>query len=67
MFSCDICSRTFTEKRNLSRHQRGHEEEKKFNCRKCNKAFKRKDAQQRHEKNCNGEKQQQQPEIYDIH
>ena len=61
MFSCDICSRTFTEKHHLNRHKRGHEEEKKFNCGKCNKSFKRKDARQRHEKNCNGEKKQQQP------
>ena len=57
MYSCKVCSRTFTEKRNLTRHAHIHQKEKRFGCGICSKTFNRKEHATRHEKNCKGEKQ----------
>ena len=55
-FKCNIegCGLLFNQNKNLLRHMRGHDDEKKFQCSSCPKAFKRKDAMQRHQKTCNG-------------
>ena len=54
MYSCDVCSRIFKEKRNLTSHTLIHEREKNHSCSVCSKTFLRKTNSQRHEKNCKG-------------
>ena len=39
MYSCDVCSRTFREKNNLTRRKSGQDQEKKFGFGKCSKTF----------------------------
>ena len=54
-YSCKTCSKTFTQKRNLTRHEKViHGEKKAFVCDQCGKSFTRKDDLKRHQKRHQG-------------
>ena len=49
-FTCDKCGKQFTEKRNLTRHQKTHvDSSQTYSCGVCGKEFKRADNKKRHE------------------
>ena len=48
-FTCDICSKVFTEKRTLLRHIATAHNNKSYDCILCKKSFKRKDCLRRHQ------------------
>jgi KRAB domain-containing zinc finger protein len=51
MFSCERCDKEFTEKRNLTRHQKTHLlSTEAYTCDACGKDFDREDARNRHMK-----------------
>ncbi|ORX89152.1 hypothetical protein K493DRAFT_168850, partial [Basidiobolus meristosporus CBS 931.73] len=47
-FPCTHCSRSFTRKYDLERHERLHTGDKPYKCAFCHKSFTRVDARQRH-------------------
>ena len=47
-FYCEFCSRSYSEKQNLKRHQISIHEEKRFDCSICNKMFTRKSKLNNH-------------------
>ncbi|KAI1812911.1 hypothetical protein GGS20DRAFT_511337 [Poronia punctata] len=49
MYNCPQCSRSFKRPENLKRHQRGHDERKRFVCTRCGKSFSRSDILGRHQ------------------
>ncbi|KAK9763010.1 hypothetical protein K7432_010711 [Basidiobolus ranarum] len=49
-YSCTHCSRSFTRKYDLERHERLHTGDKPYKCAFCHKSFTRVDARQRHYK-----------------
>ena len=50
MFICHICSKRFTEKRNLTRHAKTHSKTgQTYSCSYCDKSFARPDVRNRHE------------------
>ena len=49
-FKCTVCNKTFTNKGNLKRHERGMHSDAVFQCQECTKFFKRRDMLQRHAK-----------------
>ena len=49
LFTCDICSKVFTEKRTLMRHIATAHNNKSCNCILCKKSFKRKNCLRRHQ------------------
>ena len=48
-FTCDICSKVFTEKRTLMRHIASVHNNESYDCMLCKKSFKRKDYLRRHQ------------------
>ncbi len=51
VYSCKTCSKTFTQLRNLNRHEKTiHGEKKAFVCDQCSESFTRNDALKRHQK-----------------
>ena len=50
-FSCDICKREFTEKRDLTRHVKVHQGNL-WSCHRCNKSFNRHDNYEIHQRVC---------------
>ena len=52
-WKCEQCSETFTEKRNLTRHNKDiHKDEKIHKCQICQKQFSRKKNKELHQNNC---------------
>lgn len=49
-FQCRTCSKRFTRKEHLQRHERSHKRETPYACEKCGKQFGRKDLLTRHSK-----------------
>ncbi|XP_028419265.1 PR domain zinc finger protein 10-like [Dendronephthya gigantea] len=49
-YTCKVCSKKFTQLRNLTRHEKTTHGEEKFVCEHCDESFKRKDAVKRHER-----------------
>ena len=49
-FKCTVCNKTFTNKRNLKRHEQSKHSDAVFQCPECPKLFKRRDMLQRHSK-----------------
>ena len=49
LFTCDICSKVFTEKRTLMRHIATAHNNKSCDCILCKKSFKRKNCLRRHQ------------------
>ena len=50
MFSCEKCDKEFTEKRNLTRHQKTHvDTSQTYSCGVCSKEFSRANTRNRHE------------------
>ena len=41
IYSCDLCSKSFSHRLSLIQHRRGHFQEKSFECHLCGKSFKR--------------------------
>ena len=53
-YSCKVCLKTFTKRRNLTRHERSNHGQKKFSCDQCSKSFRREDDLKRHQKQHQG-------------
>ena len=56
MTTCMYCNKTFSSVGNRQRHEKQHNEEKKFECSHCTKRFYQKRTMQDHEKTHTGEK-----------
>ena len=50
-YSCDICKRGFTEKRNLTRHVK-EQHDNLWSCHRCNQSFNRRDNYEIHQRDC---------------
>ncbi|XP_078502627.1 uncharacterized protein LOC144759789 [Lissotriton helveticus] len=55
-FHCNICEKSFTQKRNLLQHQRIHTGERPYHCTLCSKAFSQKATLVLHQRTHTGEK-----------
>ena len=54
VYTCDVCDKIFTEKRNLLRHEKNiHGEKNSYACELCNKVYKRTEDLRRHKASTN--------------
>ncbi|XP_066538491.1 zinc finger protein 1035 [Hoplias malabaricus] len=65
-FKCSICTKTFTNARNLRRHVLTHTDVKPYRCKACETCFSRSDHLKLHQMHCKGKRQRLEVRIEKI-